>query len=203
MRTILISLLVAVLMAGVSLAQSTTEAPDSARKAEMMATYMELMQPGPEHKLLESLAGDWTQEVQIWMAPGQQPTEFTGSAAAKMILGGRFLEIKFTSGEGMFAGEGLNLLGYDRRNKVYTSVGFDTWGTYFVTAEGIYDEATKTISLYGEAEDKTFNLTEKYTMNMQILDEDTYTWEVIVKDAEQMYGVAEFKMVEVTHRRVK
>ena len=99
--------------------------------------------------------------------------------------------------------EGLNILGFDRRNKVYTSVGFDTWGTYFVTSEGSYDETSKTISMYGEAEDKTFGMTEKYSINLRLIDEDTYVWEVIIRDAQQMHGVDEFKMVEVTHHRVK
>ena len=137
------------------------------------------------------------------MSPGQVPVSFGGSVEANMILGGRFLEIRFVSEEGMFAGEGLNLIGYDRRNKVYTSVAFDTWGTYFVTSEGSYNEAEKTLSLYGEAEDKNLGMIEKYTMQLRLLDEDTYVWEVIIEDAQQMYGVDRFKMVEVTHHRVK
>lgn len=200
MRMRTLSLILALLLPQLLIGQSES---DSARQAEMTQAYMELMQPGPEHKLLQELAGEWTQEVKIWMAPGQEPMSFAGTATAEMILGGRFLEFKFVSGEGMFAGEGLNILGFDRRNKVYTSVGFDTWGTYFVTAEGNYDEAAKSLSLFGEAEDRTRSMTEKYNIVLKFLDADTFIWEVTFLEAQQMYGVDEFRMVEVTHHRVK
>ncbi len=63
--------------------------------AEMMAKMMELAQPGEQHKLLAQLAGDWTDEVKMWMAPGQPPLVSTGTCTRKAIVGGHYFAADF------------------------------------------------------------------------------------------------------------
>ena len=46
------------------------------------------------------------------------------------------VHVNVTGGEGEMKMEGLNLMGYDRRHKKFTTVVFDTWGTYYVTGAG-------------------------------------------------------------------
>src|SRR5262245_2247649 len=48
--------------------------------------------PGAEHQRLQKLAGDWT-VVSTFALPGAPPQEFQGTAHAKSILGGRFVQI--------------------------------------------------------------------------------------------------------------
>jgi hypothetical protein len=178
------------------------DVPDSSRQAELTARYMELMQPGLEHKLLAGLAGSWKQEIKYWITPGSPASTMTGMCDAEMILGGRFLQLNIVAGNEDYGTEALQILGYDRRNDVYTSVGFDTWGTYFVTAEGTLDESTGTISMYGETEDKPIGHIEKYIINVRILGDDSFIWEIIMKDAEETFGTPEFKVMEIKHVRI-
>jgi len=124
---------------------------DVAPAADMNAFMKEMMlaEPGPEHAELAKLAGAWNLELVIQMAPETAPEKETAEASAKMILGGRFLEIS-TSGD--FMGmpiESLGYLGYDRRTEQYNVMGMDTLGTYWVTAKGQRDE-DGIIRLHGE-----------------------------------------------------
>jgi len=145
---------------------SAQEKMDPEKQQEMMAKYIELAKPGEEHNLLESLAGDWKQEIKTWMQPGAEPMTLKGKATNKMVLGGRFLQTNAKGGEGQFLTENLIIYGYDNRHKKFTVVGFDTWGTYYVTAVGGYDPETKKITMYGEDKDPIMKVTQKYYMNI-------------------------------------
>src|SRR3954447_13513916 len=59
-------------------------------EADMMAMMVELSKPGENHKLLAHGVGNWTYKVKMWMDPNTAPTESTGSASVKEIMGGRY-----------------------------------------------------------------------------------------------------------------
>jgi hypothetical protein len=156
------SLMITVLFALIIIVFSNILAAQEKMNEKEMEAYMELAKPGKEHKILESLTGTWNQELKIWHEPGKDPMVASGIAEGKMILGGRFVTTTSTSGEGDMKTEGLHILGFDRRHKKFTMVGFDNWGTYFVTAQGTYDKSTKTITMYGEDEDPIMGVTQKF-----------------------------------------
>ena len=59
---------------------------------EMPPEAMKAMMPGEHHEHLGTLAGEFTLSGSAWMKPGAEPTTFTGTRSARMILGGRFLD---------------------------------------------------------------------------------------------------------------
>ena len=71
--------------------------------------------------------------------------------------------------------EGTSFYGYDRRHNKYTLVGFDTSGTYYITASGDYDAETKTLTLKGTDEDPIAGITQVYEFQHKFIDEDTHT----------------------------
>ncbi|MBD3256920.1 DUF1579 domain-containing protein [candidate division GN15 bacterium] len=196
--TILSLVIVAALGLTAALAQD-----EGASQQEMQAKMMELAQPGPEHELLEKLTGKWNMTVKMYMAPGQEPMVFNGSSEAETILGGRFLQSKWVSGEGPMETRGVSIMGYDRRHEEYTALGLDTWGTYFVTAQGPMDEETNTITMAGTDEDPVFNMLQEYEFVMTLVDDDTFTWDVIFYNPEMTQGQDSFKMVEITYERAR
>lgn len=103
----------------------------------------------------------------------------------------------------MYETHSLTMLGYDRRYDKYTAVGFDTWGTYFVAGTGSHDPDSETISFYFEDFHPTFQYMQKSNWNFRLVDENTFTLEIIFKDAAKLFGVDEFKMVEMTYKRVE
>lgn len=123
--------------------QEVAESPgeiiaDMAKKAELFAT------PHHSHQLLEQLGGEWrTSTVVMGME------EEHGSANGNMILGGRFLEMKYS---GVLMGvdlEGLFILGYDNYKHKYTAVFIDNLNTSTRIAEGTMDQTNTILSLWG------------------------------------------------------
>ena len=179
------------------------QATDSAQQAQMMEQYMQLAQPGEEHKLLEKMAGKWDVTFNMWMAPGQAPMVATGSSDSKMILGGRILlNNGHTEGGGMTT-DIMTILGYDKRHKVYTMVSYDSWGTYYVTASGTYNAETKTLVMSGEDLDPIAGFKQVYDFVFKYVSDDKMVFEVIFKNPELTHGQAEFKSVEVTYTKPK
>lgn len=200
---LLLTVVFATLVFCVSQGARAEEKQDSAAQNEMMAKSMELAQPGEEHKLLERLAGEWNLETTMWMSPGADPMILPGKSSAKMVLGGRFLYGEFTSDADQMEGGGLFIIGFDRRHEKFTYIGFDTWGTYSVSAEGTFDEETKSITMYGEDDDPVMGHTQKYDFVISFPSDDTWRFEVIFLDEVHTQGAGPFKMVEVNYIRAE
>ncbi|HUP49973.1 MAG TPA: DUF1579 family protein [Thermoanaerobaculia bacterium] len=115
---------------------------------EMLQGYIEAARPVAEHDRLRSLSGSWNVTSRLWFGPGHEPVTGRGTATGRMILGNRFLQIDSTVDQPLPA-EAMTILGFDRRTSDYTMVGFDTLGTYYVTAAGKYDEREKAVVLSG------------------------------------------------------
>lgn len=107
--------------------------------------------PGPVHKALDALVGDWKAEVKCWMEPGGSPEVSQGRANASWTLKGRFLEEEF-HGEMMgkpFSGK--TLLGFDNTKQTFNSVWMSDTQTSMFTSEGRGDTGNKVITLEGKA----------------------------------------------------
>lgn len=128
---------------------------------KMMAMYEEMARPVGEHKRLTDLEGKWKVTTRLWFDPAGQPTTATGTGTFESILGGRFVQSKFEV-EGQLASESLSILGFDRRTNEYTMVGFDTLGTYYITAAGKWNEAQKAIVMHGSYLQPPANTEQKY-----------------------------------------
>ncbi len=127
---------------------SSPRAADSARIAAQMRVARWYL-PGDEHRFLARLAGSWTATVTF---PGQSPAEsrsLTGTMHAEPTLGDRFLVIETTTTAGSTKMDALTILGFDGRHDRFTYVGFDTFGTYYVTADGELNPAKSQLVLEG------------------------------------------------------
>lgn len=106
--------------------------------------------PGPAHKALEALVGDWKAEVKCWMEPGQPPHVSQGTARGKWTLNGHFLEEEF---HGEMMGKpftGRSLMGYDNTKQTFNSVWISDGQTSMFTSEGKGENGNKTITLQGK-----------------------------------------------------
>jgi len=119
---------------------------------EMMKKMAELGAPGPAHKALSPLAGEWTVEAKFWMG-GPEPTESKGIATKHWILGGRFLQEDF-KGEFMAQPfQGMGLTGYDKMKQKYVGLWVDSMGTAMASSEGAADADGKVITMNGTMDD--------------------------------------------------
>ena len=122
--------------------------------AEMMKKMEEISGPGPEHKVLTDLAGEWDVEVKSWMAgPDGPSTTSKGACKGKLILGGRFLQEEF---EGEMMGmkfNGMGITGYDKFNKKYVNTWIDSMGTGILSSDGSADASGKVLTFNGKMDE--------------------------------------------------
>jgi hypothetical protein len=148
--------------------------------------------PGPEHKKLKELEGNWD----VVMNFGE--TETKGKVVYKMGLGGLWLiadfEGEFAPGQ-PFSGKGLD--GYDANKKKYTSVWVDSMSGSPVVSEGNYDKDGKVLTMIGEGPGPD-GKPMKYKMTTEHRDKDNLLF--------TMYGVEgdkEMKMFTIAYKRRK
>lgn len=123
-RMIALALTIAV-AAVVTVGLSTARADDAkapASPAALLTALAEAGKPGPEHKKLEPLVGNWNFTLKMWTDPSQPPAELKGTIERKWVLGGRFVQ-ESVNGQCATTGktfEGLGLVGYHPGEKKFT-----------------------------------------------------------------------------------
>jgi hypothetical protein len=156
--------------------------------------------PGPEHKLLASLAGTYDAKVKAYFDPSKPPDESAGTMERKMIMGGRFLQERY---EGKAAGQqffGMGIMGYDKQKKKYTSVWIDTMTTSMMQSQGTYDPDTKTFTDHSEDIDPYTGKKMKSRTVFRIVNEKEQLMEMYRQPAE---GGTEVKALEIHYTRRK
>ena len=148
--------------------KTTAPAGQQADAAAMQA-MMAAMTPGEHHEHLKKLVGNHNYTMKMWMDPTAPPTESTGKRTAELLLGGRFLQEKFT---GTFMGmpfEGIGLMGYDNVKKEYVGTWIDNMGTGMMTSHGQCDKTGWTMT--GEGTDPTTGKTWTSRSVVKIVDD--------------------------------
>ena len=126
------------------IAQTQETKPTKADEEAIMKKWMEFMTPGAEHELLKFKEGKWTFKMEMWAAPGAEPSVSEGTSEVKPIMGGRYLLDTTKSNFNNMPFEGLGIVGYDNILKKFVSVWIDNMGTGLLQGTGTYDQATKT-----------------------------------------------------------
>jgi hypothetical protein len=191
-----IALIALVLVAAAAVPPQDAAPPPDA--ADPMVEMMKLAQPGPEHEELAKYAGTWECDVTLAMAPGAEPLRQTATVAARPILGGRFLQVE-TSGDVMGQPfESLTVFGFDRRHGQWTMVGFDTLGTYWVSATGERGE-DGVIRMHGRDDDPMG--AQVFVNELRLQGDDAFSSSLHVTQLGPQTFDEPFKMVEVKYRR--
>jgi hypothetical protein len=218
------SLFLTILFAAVitipSFAQNQTSAPATSpapaapaagqpNQAEMMKQMMELSKLNENHKLLASLAGNWTYNIKFWMNPdpNAKPQESKGNASTKPLMGGRYF-VMDVSGKMQMPGpdgkmkdmefKGMGIDGYDNVKKKFISSWIDNMGTGIEFSEGTYDPATKTFTYTSEME-AVPGMKTKVREVLKIADKDHHTFEWY----EYRGNGQEAKTMEISYTRKK
>lgn len=168
---------------------------------EMMAQWMELAAPGPEHDEMAHWVGTWNQKFTHWMMPGTPPTTSEAKCVNQAVLGGRFI-IEHTKGKMNFGGEpmdfeGMGIFGYDRIKQKHVYAWVDNMGTLLMTGEGEADATGKTITYHSEMMDPS-GVTMKIKMTTKIIDNDKHVMEMHT----QMPDGTWFKNMQIDQTRI-
>lgn len=164
-----------------------------------MEAMMKAMSPGENHQHLARWVGDFTFTNRMWMAPGQPPSESTGTMRGELIMGGRYAQ---TSWKGNFMGmpfEGRGTDGYDNMTKKYVSAWIDNVGTGILYSTGTCEQGGKVCNMSGDHMDPVTG--QKITMRSVTtwLDENTFRMEMFSR----YHSDNEMKVMEITGTRKK
>lgn len=176
-------------------ANESKPAADQANAAvDPMAEMMKAAAPGQAHKNLEAMVGTWKAVVKNSFMAGQEPTE--GIAENKMIMGGRYLEMRF---KGTMVGqpfEGYGLTGYDNTKKTYTSFWIDNMSTAWMSGAGSMDDKNKTITFISMGEG-TDGKPAEYRTTTTMVDANKHVFTMHMKQGDQ-----EMQVMEITYTRM-
>ncbi len=169
-----------------------------------MKKMMEVSSPNENHKLLESLVGNWEYSITMWMQPDAPAQQSSGKNIGKMIMDGRFLQQE-VSGSMDMGGKsqpftGLGIMGYDNMSQEFKGIWIDNMGTGMMSSTGYYDAKTKTITDKG-----TFNCpmtgqkNATFRSELKFIDNDSHSYTMHVMDK----AGKEYKSMEILYKRSK
>ena len=131
---------------------------DPAMMQDMMKQWMEMAQPGAEHKEMMKALGDWKMEVHQFN-PMMPPAVANGKATMTSVMGGRYMvenvayEMDVMGQKMPF--EGMGIFGYDRNQDKHVMVWIDNMGTGILHGVGeandAGDEVTYKMQMAGPA----------------------------------------------------
>ena len=170
----------------------------ASRDAESAAdTLVRYAMPGPEHKLLDQMAGSWDTLTRYWPAPGTEVVEAKGTSQCKWILDGRFLMEELDGGDLALPFRGVGLFGYDAFEQKFTSAWVDTMNTSILTNLGTYDKTNDVVNFTGVYKDPWTGTRKKERGVTRFLGKDKHALEIHLTEPDGK----EFKMLEITYTR--
>lgn len=189
----------AALLVPAASAQDRPAATVGGDRGAYLSAMLKAMTPGPEHKVLASLAGEWTFASKTWFDPSLPPAESSGTATNTMTMEGRYLQGTM---KGTLMGmpfEGFGVTAFDTTTGQYQSVWFDNMSTTLMFMTGSYDAAARTFTMRTEMSDLEHpSATIAVRQTLTIVDADVHRMELF----ETTRG-RESRMLEIVFTRKK
>lgn len=145
-------------------------------------------QPGPEHKWLAEMVGEWA----CVMNSGGQ--ESKGTMRVESVCNGMWIATHF---EGVLVGEefeGRGMTGFDQHKKRYVEIWCDAMSSAPVMFEGSYDMATMTLTMKGQMADPLSGSPVDVVSRTVFKDKDHHTFQIFVVgpdgDESEMMSIA-------------
>lgn len=175
---------------------------DDKKPAFDMNKAMEAMtrhaEPGPFHKKLEPLIGDWTFKASFTMDPSMPAAEMTGQSMRKWILDGRFMQDDAKGDSGM-PFRGLGISGYDNAMKKYVSTWIDSMTTSIAYSTGEVDATGKVFTYWREEYNPMYGQKVKARDVIRVIDDNHHEMEFYSTPP----GGKEFKSGHIKYERKK
>ena len=180
-------------------AQAEKQPEMTAEQKAQMEAWQKFMTPSEGHKRLEHMVGTFDAKVTMWMERGAPPQTSTGTSTNQWVLGGRYIQEKFSGGFMGMPFEGLGYTGYDNAKKQYFGTWMDNMSTGVMTSTGNTADNGKTWTFRSVMTDPMTGKDTPGESRVTVTDADHHTME--------MWGPApdgkNFKMMEIVYSRKK
>lgn len=142
-------------------------------KAQNKDPWSVYMTPSEVHTLLSEYTGSFKMEITMSMGTGKEPTIITVNSEHKMLLGGRFLEMKQ---EGSMMGmdyQSIMTIGFNNIDKKMSLTTITNMGTGTLSLFGEWDEKAKTANLLGQLTNPVSKDIIKVRQTVTFIDDNT------------------------------
>jgi hypothetical protein len=146
----------------------------------MMAAWQKAMTPSEGHRRLEPMVGTWHAKSTFTMSPGAPPTVHENVSEHRLVLGGRFLEQRYSGTAMGMPFEGIGYTGYDNIQKKYIGTWMDSFGTGLMNSAGVGRPTASAMSFIAEAIEFSGKRA-KFECKIKIQDHDHHTYEMWAK----------------------
>jgi hypothetical protein len=163
--------------------------------------------PNENHKLLETMAGNWDAEVTFVFDPTKPAEVNKTTSKAEMVLEGRFLFDTYEIKTGAMPHHGRGYMGYNNRTKKFQMLHLSTVDTAMEVEDGEYDAKAKTITFKSALKEMEWNGQKiKYSTRMvyTLESEDKHSFSIFTTypDMKEMEG-KEIEEVKIVYTRKK
>lgn len=184
-------------LAPAALAQDKPALP--AEQQAMMDAMIKAATPGPNHKMLGSMVGDWTFVMRMWMDPSAPPSETSGTVTNRPLMGGRYVQGDYKAQVMGMPFEGASVVGYDNVSGQFVSTWLDNMSTGIMYMTGSYDAASRSFTYSAEMPDTMQPSTKvKVREVVRVVDDNQHVMEMY-----ETRGGKELKTMEIVFKRAK
>lgn len=187
----------AILLSSFAIAQEQPKTMSVEEKAAMEAV-MKAATPGEAHKRLTPMVGTFNATIRMYGPPGAPPQESTGTSENRWVLGGRWVEERFSATVMGMPFFGIGYSGYDNVAKQYVGTWMDTMSTAVMISTG-GPTGDKTYEFASTMNDPMTGKPTPVKIKSTVVDDDHHTME--------MWGPAPdgsmVKMMEIAYSRKK
>lgn len=170
----------------------------SMTEPEAMQRWMKTTEMGLPHEFLQkAFVGEWKTTTKLYMDPTGEPMVSEGTASAKAIFGGKFIEETFESSMMGQPFSGRSTSGYDNTKKLFVTSWVDSMATGISTMEGSISLDGTTLTYFGSMnEPMSGEMGKSYKTTIIIESPDKH----VMTMYEVLYGEP-FRVMEITYER--
>ena len=152
-------------------------APKAPSQEEMMALWQKAATPAEGHRRLAPMAGSFRTKSTFTMTLGAPAQTSEGSSEHRLVLGGRYLEQRYTGSSMGMPFEGIGYTGYDNVQKRYVGSWMDSFGTGIMNSVGVGRPKDDEMKFESELIEPSGNKV-RFESIVRIQDQDRHSYEM-------------------------
>jgi hypothetical protein len=174
-------------------------AQEKTQEQKAAEAYKKMGELATEHLYLNNFVGEWTVHSKAWTAPDRAPVESELRMKSELILGERFLMMRFN---GVMFGqpvEGVQITGYDTMKNQFNTLWIDNTSTAFFQTAGKRDATGFVLEEEGSWLDPVAGTPRKVRTSLRTNNSREFTYQMFMVGSDGK----EFKSLENQCKKVQ
>jgi hypothetical protein len=180
-------------------AHSPSSLANAVRPQELAGKdWIELGQPGVEHRELDRFVGEWNVSISSRATPTQAPEVSQGRSNLVWVLDNRFIEEHFSGSIAGHSYMGRGFFGYENATRRYVNVWIESLATGVTLMYGSFDPAQQRFDFEGNVYEPLLGRLKAIKTRVSFISKDEFTMSMV----EKTLAGDEFTSFELRYQRV-